>query len=172
MFAEVESTFNNRRPQGLGGGANGDEREQLVLLKFPTNVNISAPVIFGVTTGGVNSSNVANMSGGWYRNFDLASAAPATVTFNYRLTGNGLDSSEFGQLLVSINGVLKTIPYDAQVGGTGATMTTGWQSATVSLGSLPAGTHVITIGVFQTRKTGTDETAVLQLDDVVLTVEH
>jgi len=125
-----------------------------------------------VTVGGINSSNVANMSGGWYRNFALASAAPATVTFKYRLTGNGLDSSELGQMLVSVNGVLKSIPYVAQVGGTGVTMTTGWQAVTLSLGSLPAGNHVIALGGFLTRKTGTDETAVIQLDDVVLTVEH
>ena len=60
-----------------------------------------------VLVGGINGYNVSNMSGGWNRSFALASAAPATVTFRYKLTGNGLDSGELGRMLVSIDGVLK-----------------------------------------------------------------
>jgi hypothetical protein len=128
-----------------------------------------------VLLGGVNSSNVANMSAGWSRSFALASTATATVTFRYQLTGNNLDSSELGRMLVSLNGVLKGIApntYVAQVGGTGATMTTGWQQLSIDLGTLPAGNHVLALGAYLTRKTSTNETADLQIDDIVLTVEQ
>jgi hypothetical protein len=128
-----------------------------------------------VLAGGVNSNNTSNMSGGWRRNFALASTASATITFRFQLTGTNLDSGELGRMMVSLNGVLKGIApntYIAQVGGTGVTMTTGWQQVTLNLGTLPAGSHVLTLGGYLTRKTGTDETANIQIDDIVLTVEQ
>ena len=128
-----------------------------------------------VLLGGINGSNVANISGGWNRSFALAGAAPATVTFRYKLTGTGLDSGELGRMLVSINGVLKGVSpntYVAQVGGTGLDMTTNWQQVTLNLGTLPAGNHVLALGGFLTRKTGVTETAQIVIDDVLLTVEQ
>jgi uncharacterized repeat protein (TIGR01451 family) len=128
-----------------------------------------------VLLGGISSSNVANMSGAWHRSFALASTATATVTFRYQVTGNNLDSSELGRMLVSLNGVLKGIApnaYVAQVGGTGVTMTTGWQQVSIDLGTLGAGNHVLALGGYLTRKTSTNETADIQIDDVVLTVEQ
>ena len=125
--------------------------------------------------GGVNGSNTPNISGGWNRGFALASAAPATVTFSYRLTGNNLDSGELGRMIVSVNGVLKGVSpntYVAQVGGTGVTMTTGWQQVTLNLGMLPAGNHVLVLGGYLTRKTALNETAEVVIDDVLLTVEQ
>ncbi len=129
-----------------------------------------------VTVGGINGSNTSNISGGWHRSFALASTAAATVTFRYRLTANNLDSGELGRMMVSLNGVLKGIApntYVAQAGGgTGPLVTTGWQQVTMNLGTLPAGNHVLALGSFLTRKTGVDETAVVQIDDIVLTVEQ
>ena len=129
-----------------------------------------------VIVGGVNGANVANMSGGWQRSFTLSSAAPATLTFRYNLTGTNLDSGELAQTLASLDGVLKGgVPpatYIAQVGGTGATMTTGWQQVQINLGTLPAGNHVLALGTFLTRKTGLDETGEIKIDDVVLTIEQ
>ena len=129
-----------------------------------------------VTVGGINGSNTSNISGGWHRSFALASTAAATVTFRYRLTANNLDSGELGRMMVSLDGVLKGIApntYVAQAGGgTGPLVTTGWQQVTMNLGTLPAGNHVLALGSFLTRKTGADETAVVQIDDIVLTVEQ
>jgi hypothetical protein len=128
-----------------------------------------------VLLGGINGSNVANISGGWNRSFALATAAPATVTFRYKLTGTGLDSGELGRMMVSINGVLKGVSpnsYVAQVGGTGLDMTTGWQQVQINLGTLPAGNHLLALGGFLTRKTGLTETAEIVIDDIVLTVEQ
>ena len=128
-----------------------------------------------VLLGGVNGTNTSNISGGWNRSFALASAAPASVTFRYKLTGTGLDSGELGRMLVSVNGVLKGVSpntYVAQVGGTGLDMTTGWQQVTLNLGTLSAGNHVLALGGFLTRKTGATETAQIVIDDVLLTVEQ
>ncbi len=128
-----------------------------------------------VILGGIDGSNTPYISGGWSRSFSLASAAPTTVTFRYRLTGNNLDSGELGRMMVSLNGVLKGVApntYVAQVGGTGVTMTTGWQQVTLNLGMLPAGNHVLALGGYLTRKTALNETAEITIDDVVLTVEQ
>jgi uncharacterized repeat protein (TIGR01451 family) len=128
-----------------------------------------------VIVGGINGSNTSNMSGGWQRSFALASAAPATLTFRYKLNANGLDAGEFGEVLASINGVLKGIApntYIARAGGTGATTTTGWQEVQISLGSLSAGNHVLALGGYLTRKTSVTETAEILIDDVLLTIEQ
>jgi uncharacterized repeat protein (TIGR01451 family) len=128
-----------------------------------------------VLLGGINGSNTSNMSAGWNRSFALASAAPTTVTFRFKLTGTGLDSGELGRMLVSINGVLKGVSpntYVAQVGGTGLDMTTGWQQVTLNLGTLSAGNHVLALGGYLTRKTSVGETAQIVIDDVLLTVEQ
>jgi uncharacterized repeat protein (TIGR01451 family) len=124
-----------------------------------------------VMLGGVNGSNTSNMSGGWQRSFALASAAPTSVTLRFNLTGTGLDSKELGRVLVSIDGTVVGT-HLAEVGGTGVTMTTGWQQVTLDLGTLPAGNHVLTLGGYLTRKTSKEETAEVLIDDVLLTVEQ
>ena len=162
-FPVVDANFN----AGADGFAYGDD-----LFKSTVQPNYASGTLLGsggftggavqVTVGGVNSSNVANMSGGWQRSFSLASAGPATLTFRYNLTGTNLDSGELGQTLASLDGVLKGVApntYIAQVGGTGVTMTTGWQQVQINLGTLAAGNHVLALGNYLTRKTDTNETA-------------
>ena len=125
-----------------------------------------------VVVGGINSNNIPNMSGGWQRSFTLATATPVTLSFRYQLTASNLDSGELGQMVVSVNGVLQGVApndYVAQQGGTGVTMTTGWQQVQINLGTFPAGTHNLALGSYLTRKTGTVETAEVLIDDVVLT---
>jgi hypothetical protein len=78
-------------------------------------------------------------------------------------------------MLVSINGALKGIApntFVAQVGGTGTTVSTGWQQVEINLGQLSAGNHVLALGTFLTRKTSVDETSNVVIDDIVLTVEQ
>ncbi len=176
-FPVVDANFN----AGADGFAYGDD-----LFKSTVQPNYASGTLLGsggftggavqVTVGGVNSSNVANMSGGWQRSFSLASAGPATLTFRYNLTGTNLDSGELGQTLASLDGVLKgnVAPntYIAQVGGSGVTMTTGWQQVQINLGTLAAGNHVLALGSYLTRKTDTAETAQILIDDVLLTVEQ
>jgi hypothetical protein len=42
----------------------------------------------------------------------------------------------------------------------------------INLGTLAAGNHVIALGSYLTRKTSTDETAQVLIDDVVVTVQQ
>jgi hypothetical protein len=128
-----------------------------------------------VLVGGVNGSNTPNMSGGWHRSFSLTSAAAATITLRYRLSVSNLKSERFGDMLVSVDGVLRGVPpndYAARLPGGlgGVTATTGWQVVQIDLGTLSAGSHVLALGSYLNRKSGTFETAEVVIDDVMLTV--
>ena len=127
-----------------------------------------------VLLGGVNGSNIQKISGGWARTFSLAAAGQTTLTFRYKLSIANLKSERFGQVLVSVNGVLYGVPpntYVAQLmGGLGGiSLTTGWQQVTINLGSLPAGTHTLALGGYLSGKSGSSETVEIVVDDVNLT---
>jgi len=127
-----------------------------------------------VLLGGVNGSNIQKISGGWARTFSLAAAGQTTLTFRYKLSIANLKSDRFGQVLVSVNGVLYGVPpntYVAQLmGGLGGiSLTTGWQQVTINLGSLPAGTHTLALGGYLSGKSGSSETVEIVVDDVNVT---
>jgi hypothetical protein len=130
-----------------------------------------------VITGGVNGSNTPNMSGGWQRSFTLTSAGPATLTLRYKLSVTNLKSDRFGQMLVSVDGVLRGVTPNDYIhrldGGLGGlTATTGWQTVQIDLGTLAAGTHNLALGSYLSRKSGTFETSDVIIDDVVLTAQQ
>ncbi len=125
-----------------------------------------------VLVGGINGSNISKMSGGWQRSFSLASATPLTLTFRYKLTTVNIDADEWGQVLASLDGVLRGVSpndYILQVVGNGSTQTTGWQQIQISLGTLPAGTHVLALGEYLNKKGNSDETVEVVIDDVMVT---
>jgi hypothetical protein len=126
-----------------------------------------------VTVGGINSSTILNMSGGWRRSFTLAVPTPVTLAFQYRLSQTDeYESDEFSQMLVSLDGVLRGVApndYIAQIVGEGSTTTTGWQLVQLNLGTLAAGTHQLSLGGFNNKKTAGNETAEILVDDLVLT---
>ncbi len=127
-----------------------------------------------VLLGGINGSNIQKMSGGWQRSFSLASAGTATLSFRYKLSATSLKSDRFGQMLVSVNGVLYGVPpnaYVAQVlGGLGGvSSTTGWQQVTITLGPLPAGTNVLALGGYLSGKSASGEVVEVLVDEVVVT---
>ncbi len=125
-----------------------------------------------VSIGGINSQNVANMSGGWHRNFTLGVPTAVTLSFRYRLTETAeYEVDEFSQMLVSVDGVLHGISpndYIAQVVGGGPT-TTGWQLVQINLGTLAAGTHTVAFGGYNNQKTYPDESVEVLIDDVAVT---
>ena len=126
-----------------------------------------------VLLGGVNGSNIQKMSGGWQRSFTLVAASPTTLTFRYKLGITISGSDRFGQMLVSLNGVLQGVApntYIAQLNGGlgGVTATTGWQQVQIDLGTLPAGTHVLSLGGYLSGKSASSETADVLIDDVVV----
>jgi len=127
-----------------------------------------------VLLGGINGSNIQKMSGGWQRSFSVATAGPTTLTFRYKLGITGLKSDRFGQMLVSLNGVLYGVTpntYIAQLNGGlgGVTSTTGWQQVQINLGSLPAGNYTLALGGYLSGKSGSSETSDVIVDDVVVT---
>ncbi len=128
-----------------------------------------------VTLGGVDTSTVEGMSGGWTRAFSLDAAADVTLSFRYNLTlAAGYEPDESAQVLASLDGrplgggPLATLAGD---GDAGAPISTGWQTVTIDLGTLEAGSHSLALGGLNTRKTWINEVTTLGLDDVVLTAE-
>jgi len=128
-----------------------------------------------VVVGGVNKQAVAGMSGGWTRTFTLSAPATLTLRFRYNMNaGADYESDDLSQVLASLDGTLKGVSpndYAAQVAGNGnggAAIATGWQLATIPLGTLPSGTHTLTIGGYNNKKDGKSESTTILIDDVAV----
>ena len=115
-----------------------------------------------VTLGGVDGVDVTSgMSGGWSKTFLVEESADAWIDLRYRLVMNGYDADECVQVLVSIDGGEPQV----LAGLCGRDTETGWQSASISQ-YLSAGSHTLTIGGFNNKKTGPAETAEIYFDDL------
>jgi hypothetical protein len=128
-----------------------------------------------VEVGGVDGVDVTNgMSGGWQETIIVgAPAADATLSFRYNLTQSPeYESDECSQVLVSFDGALNGQggnDYVVQVcgdGSGGSDITTGWQLFQVNLGTLSVGSHNLTIGGYNNKKTYADESTEILIDDV------
>ena len=128
----------------------------------------------GVSLGGIDGADVVGMSGGWQQSFDLAAAASVTLAFRYNLTqASNYESDEVSQLRVWLDGApLSGNAVLAEVvgnGNGGPARSTGWQTVELDLGVLGPGSHSLTIGGYNNKKTLADETTDLLIDDVLLT---
>jgi hypothetical protein len=130
-----------------------------------------------VLLGGIDNNSISGMSGGWRRTFTLSAPAAVVLSFRYSLQQTAdYESDEVSQMLASMDGVLAgTSPadYAAQVAGNGdggSVVTTGWRLFQKALGTLPAGTHTVTLGGFNSKKTTSSEQTTILVDDVTLTV--
>ena len=115
------------------------------------------------------------MSRGWTRTFSLSAPATLTLTFRYNMSaGSDYESDDLSQVLASLNGALKGVsPNDhvAQVAGNGnggAAIATGWQLVTIPLGTLPAGTHTLSLGGYNNKKDSKSEVTTILLDEVAV----
>lgn len=132
-----------------------------------------------VVLGGLNDNDILNMSGGWRRTFNLSTQRRVFASLRIKLNQSPhYESDEFSQVLMSIDGKLVSQTsgrdYLAQIvgnGNGGSAPTTGWLQVTVDLGVLSAGTHTLTIGGFNNKKTLADERTDIFIDDVVLTAQ-
>jgi len=122
------------------------------------------------------AGNRGAASGGWTREFSLAQAATISVSLDYRMVlGHGLESDEFGELLLEVDGqrlgndlngsLIHTI-------GDGQNPTTppvdsGWLSGTFEI-ALAAGTHQLSVGGYNNKSTFTDEDAEFLVDNLVV----
>jgi hypothetical protein len=130
-----------------------------------------------VQLGGINSSTITNMSGGWRRTFTLSAPAAVSLSFRYNLDqGADYESDEISQMLASVDGLLRGVfpgVYVAQVAGNGnggSAVGTGWRLFETSLGTLPAGTHTLILGGYNNKKNGSSERTTILIDDVSVTV--
>ena len=127
-----------------------------------------------VSLGGVDKTNQFGMSGGWSRSFFLNADATVHVHLRYRLVVPGdYDPDECGQALVAINGLLLgsgSQDYLAQLcgpGDSGPDQDTGWQRATLAV-PLARGTHTLTVGGWNNKKTGLSEVTHVFFDEISL----
>jgi len=125
--------------------------------------------------GGVNGTDVTDMSGGWEIDFDVPTTVDVVLSLWYELEQTSeYESDEFSEMLVAVDGTLYgTAPNDyvAQVVGDGpggSVITTGWQQFSVNLGTLSAGTHTLTIGGYNNKKTTVNETSWVTVDDILV----
>lgn len=129
-----------------------------------------------VLLGGVNNNTITGMSGGWSRTFTLAAPARISVSFRFRVTQTAnYEADEVSQALVSIDGSLRGVPpadWQAQIAGNGdggSEITTGIKTANADFGVLPAGSHKLTLGGFNSKKNNTNESTQIWIDDVKVT---
>jgi Ca2+-binding RTX toxin-like protein len=129
-----------------------------------------------VFLGGLDNVAVLGMSGGWERQITLTEASEVSVTFRYQLTHSGHhEIDEYAEVMMSVDGVLYgsgANDYVARITGDGdggPDLTTGWQSFTIDVGVLAAGTHSVVIGGYANKKTFNDEFAEVLIDDVTIT---
>jgi hypothetical protein len=161
-FAFVDDTFRGTAQPGFASGQ-----------RVTTGGNPGAAL--QVVLGGINNNTINNMSGGWRITFNLAQAALVGVTFDYNLTQSpNYESDELSQVLVSVDGALKGEPFKDFVnqvagdGNGGPNVTTGFRTFQRSLGILAAGSHTLTIGGFNNKKTAADESTTVLIDNVKL----
>jgi hypothetical protein len=101
-----------------------------------------------------------------------------SVSLRYNLTqAANYESDEFSDALLTIDGrsvgtggnsFLARVAGD---GNGGSPRTTGWVTTQVGLGTLSAGSHTLTIGGFNNKKTFRDEVTDVRIDDVVVTAQ-
>ena len=163
-FGYIDDAFGTAQPSFASGS-------------FSTTTGFSGGGL-QVLLGGLNNTTVLNMSGGWRRVFSLTTSRRVLVSLRYNLTQSAnYESDESSDALLTIDGrrvgtggntFLARVLGD---GNGGVPRTTGWVTVQVDLGTLTAGTHSLTIGGFNNKKTYNDETTTVRIDDVVVTAQ-
>jgi hypothetical protein len=121
-----------------------------------------------VSLGGVDETDILNMSGGWVRTFTLAAAASVQLSFGYTINMTAdYETNECSEVLVSIDNTLFGAPGgDFVVRRCGPAGESGAFSVTTPM--LAAGTHTLRVGGFNNGKTTTSEATTIRIDDVVV----
>ncbi|MFQ6550866.1 family 16 glycosylhydrolase [Aestuariibius insulae] len=125
----------------------------------------------GVALGqGEFVDTVEDLSGGWSRSFTLSEPMQVTLDLGYRLRMRGpFTNPARAEALVKLNETLHLVN-EITVDGQTARADTGDQTARLDLGVLPAGTHVLTLGGYLSRRTSEAERANVSFDDVRLSL--
>jgi len=128
-----------------------------------------------VALGGVDRTHINGMSGGWSRSFVVNGNDTVNVTLWYRLVFIGdYESDECGQALVAIDGQLmspESQDYLEEFCGYGngnPTQDSGWRQVALEV-FLTDGTHTITMGGWNSKKTYYNEVTDVFFDEIVIT---
>ena len=130
-----------------------------------------------VTLGSIGgNSAVDDLSGGYARSFTLTEAREVQVTFSYRaIFADTFESNEYGQVLASVDGQLVGTnghDYINQFYGNGSSSSnanTGWQTVTLDLGTLEAGSHTLNLGGYLSDSSWNQEGMTIDFDNVTVT---
>lgn len=122
-----------------------------------------------VLLGGIDNQTITGMSGGWSRSFTLSSPSTVSISFIYRLTQTeDYDPDEFSEALMAVDGNITIIATLTGNGDGGGTQSTDFKTFQTQL-NLGAGTHTLTLGDYNNKKTSTSEFTDVEYDDVLVT---
>ena len=126
--------------------------------------------VLSLELGGIDDSDVTDISGGFQQTFDLQEEREVTLSFQYTLTQAATyEADEYSEVLYKVDGgeaiALARITGD---GNNGGTQSTGAVTFTVNLGVLGQGPHTITVGGFNNKKTIANESTSLVIEDFVV----
>jgi hypothetical protein len=121
-----------------------------------------------VALGGVNETDVLNMSGGWVRTFTLSAPAAVQLSFGYTLEMSAdYEPEECSEVLASIDNTLYGAPGgDFVIRRCDGAAESGVFSVTTPV--LAAGSHTLRVGGFNNGKTTTSEATTIRIDDVLV----
>lgn len=123
---------------------------------------------------GQNNTASANSSGAWSQTFNLAGAESGVqLNLSYRHWHHASnDNGENSWVYVEVDGVRYGVggnDYISEALGSGGTTDTGWVQITLDIGTLAAGNHTITMGIFKNAENGNSEDSYVRFDDLSLT---
>jgi hypothetical protein len=123
-----------------------------------------------ISVGGIDDTTVVGMSGAWVRLFNVTAQQRLTLSFDFIMTLTPeYEADESSETLVQLDTGAPTV--QARIvgdGNGGAVQTTGPLSRQVDLGCVSTGFHAVLIGVRNSKKTLTNESTTLLLDDIAV----
>ena len=137
---------------------------------YRSSTGDATPGSLGIAIGALDSTAVFGVSGGWTVDVRLDATSAAQLTFRYRLVLDPrFEDDEYGEVRVTLDGVPLRDggrDYVTRVNGAGLEPDTGWRTLDADLGTLGAGWHRVTIGVYNNQRNAQDEWMNLRIDDV------
>jgi outer membrane protein assembly factor BamB len=156
-FTYHDDTFNNtNRPFYADGGWGPDELDSHGSGLY-------------VSVGGVDGVDIVDgMSGGWQKDFTLNADANIEVSLTYDLKTGRYDSDECAQVLVAIENEVGSVVEKLEK-LCGRSKSTGRVTTSFNQ-ELMKGTHTLTVGVYNNKKTGAREQADAYFDDISVVI--
>jgi hypothetical protein len=175
--SDVLSASFDQGAQGFAftaGGLRGATASRFATGQFSASGGASGGGLV-LSLGGIDNTPAQAIAGGFSRTFTLAATTALTVRLQVRVTQSAsYEADEISEALLALDGRLigaggnDFLARIAGDGNGGAARSTGWVNVTVALGTVPAGTHTLQIGGFNSKKTLADERTEIAIDDVVI----